>query len=86
MTDLDSLIDAFAAAHVSLHEVAAEVAEVDRGLAGRLHVAKQATETALSDDEPDAAAARLRERHAVARESMVAVCEHPPACGDAEAS
>lgn len=76
--------DTKAAAHAPLHELAAAVADVDRELAGRLHVAKQATEAALRGDDADLAAARLEELHAVARESLTAVGETPPAC-DADA-
>lgn len=49
-TDGDTIRDRFGQIHGPLHDVAADVAEVDRELAGRLHVAKQATEVALDGD------------------------------------
>lgn len=81
--DTQAAADAFAAAHAPLHELAADIAEVDRELAGRLHVAKQATETALRGEDADLAAARLDELHGVARESLIAVGVNPPACDGA---
>jgi hypothetical protein len=83
-SDVEAAATAFAAAHGPLHELAADVAGVDRELAGRLHVAKQATEAALSADDHELAAARLQELHTVARESLIAVGEDTAPCGDTD--
>lgn len=83
-SDVEAAATDFAAAHGPLHELAADVAGVDRELAGRLHVAKQATGAALRANDTDLAAARLRELHAVARESLIAVGEGTAACDDVD--
>lgn len=71
--DLETARTSFEAAHRPLHEVAAELADVDRELAGRLHVAKQATESALQTDDADLVAERASELTEVTRQGLVAL-------------
>lgn len=72
-SSLEAARTSFEAAHRPLHEVAAELADVDRGLAGRLHVTKQATEAALQTDDADLVAERVRELTEVTRQGLVAL-------------
>lgn len=71
-TDRDAVRDGFGQIHGRLHDLAADIAEVDGELASRLRVAKQATEVAL---EGDATTLRLRtvELVEVVRESLRAL-------------
>lgn len=51
--DVDATADAFARAHGPLHDLARELADHDRALAGRLHEAKQQAEAALQASPDD---------------------------------
>lgn len=72
-SDLEAARTSFEAAHRPLHEVAAELADVDRELAGRLHVAKQSTEAALQTDDADVVGERVSELTEVTRQGLAAL-------------
>ena len=78
-TDPAEMHDGFARVHGPLHDVAADVAEVDRELAGRLHVAKQATEVAL-DGDPTTLRLRTVELLEVLRASLRALGRDDGTC------
>lgn len=79
-SDLEAARASFAAAHGPLHELAAELTEVDRQLTGRLHVAKQATEAALREEDAALIAARVDELTEVARQALHALGRETPKC------
>ena len=78
-TDGDAVRDGFGRLHGRLHDLAADVAEVDRELAGRLHVAKQATEVAL-DGDPTTLRLRAVGLVEVVRESLRALGRDDGTC------
>lgn len=59
--DVDAAADAFARAHGPLHDLARELADHDRALAGRLHEAKQQAESALQASSDDRQLIGLRD-------------------------
>lgn len=78
--DLEAARANFAAAHGPLHELAAELTEVDRQLTGRLHVAKQATEAVLREEDAALIAVRAAELTEVTRQALHALGREAPEC------
>ncbi|MBW3548955.1 MAG: hypothetical protein KY452_12610 [Actinobacteria bacterium] len=72
----------FDRAHQPLHQLAAEVSDIDRTVAARLHEAKAATEAGLNGDDNAEALARLTD---ATRASLEAI-DHPtpPPCRQGE--
>lgn len=83
--DPDEAARAFEArAHGPLHELAASVAEVDRGVAAQLHEAKQRAESALGAGDPDEIGASVASLTSATRTSLELLGRSAPGCGDGD--
>lgn len=69
--------------HQSLHDLAAEVSEVDRVTAARLLEAKEAVESGF-DNEPAGLGETLRSLISAVDESLTAIGHDPPPCASDE--
>lgn len=67
-------------AHGAIHDLARAVVEVDRGVAGRLHEAKQRAEDALAAGDPRRIGTDLASLTRVTRVSLELVGEPAPTC------
>jgi hypothetical protein len=73
-----------ARAHGPLHELAASVADVDRGIAAQLHEAKQRAESALAAGDPDEIDVGVASLTSATRTSLELLGRSAPACGDGD--